>query len=298
MGITAQSSLLSALARADAKTIACGSLLLGGVMMLALLSSYSVFATFPGENGKIAFYKQVSGKFSIYTTNQDGSGLTRLTENKYYDRNPSWSPDARKIVFDSGDSGMSTTDIYVMNSDGTGITRLIDDPGFDIHPAYSPDGSKIVFQSDRDGDYEIYVMNAADGSGLIQLTNNSVADVTPSWSPDGTKIAFGSAENNGGPGGLYVMNTDSTSKTRLTDTTIGGAFPSWSPDGTKIAFETGGESQSEGEIWVLNSADGSGQTRLTGSEVRQAGEPSWSPDGQKITFIACDSSTRCDPGEL
>lgn len=48
---------------------------------------------------------------------------------------------------------------------------------------------KIAFASNRDGNYEIYVMDA-DGTNLIQLTDNQYNDTQPSWSPDGTQIVF------------------------------------------------------------------------------------------------------------
>ncbi|MGH2729468.1 MAG: TolB family protein, partial [Actinomycetota bacterium] len=48
---------------------------------------------------------------------------------------------------------------------------------------------RIAFASDRDGDYEIYVMNA-DGSNLEKLTDNSLDDLSPSWSPEGNRIVF------------------------------------------------------------------------------------------------------------
>ena len=56
-------------------------------------------------------------------------------------------------------------------------------------PAWSPDGRKIAFVSDRDGNSEIYVMNA-DGSGQRRLTRNPAYDADPAWSPDGRTIAF------------------------------------------------------------------------------------------------------------
>lgn len=55
--------------------------------------------------------------------------------------------------------------------------------------AFSGTNGKIAFQSNRDGNFEIYVMNA-DGSNQTRLTNNSASDVYAAWSPDGTKIAF------------------------------------------------------------------------------------------------------------
>ncbi|NIR36917.1 MAG: hypothetical protein GWN79_09475, partial [Actinobacteria bacterium] len=51
-------------------------------------------------------------------------------------------------------------DLYLMNADGTGVVRLTTDPSGDFDPDWSPDGSRIAFWSRRDGNPEIYVMNA------------------------------------------------------------------------------------------------------------------------------------------
>ncbi len=48
---------------------------------------------------------------------------------------------------------------------------------------------KIAFVSTRDGNSEIYVMNA-DGTNQTRLTNNSADDQNPSMSPDSTKFRF------------------------------------------------------------------------------------------------------------
>ena len=72
-------------------------------------------------------------------------------------------------------------------------------------PAWSPDGRRIAFTSERDGNPEIYVMNA-DGSGVTRLTYNDARDLDsfPAWSPDGRRIAFHS--NRDGNFEIYVMN--------------------------------------------------------------------------------------------
>jgi dipeptidyl aminopeptidase/acylaminoacyl peptidase len=66
---------------------------------------------------------------------------------------------------------------------------------------------RVAFVSSRDGDDEIFTMNA-DGSDVRQLTANAAADTRPDWSPDGTKIVFES--NRDGNSEIYVMNADVT----------------------------------------------------------------------------------------
>ena len=56
-----------------------------------------------------------------------------------------------------------------MNADGSGQTNLFNSLGNDVGPEWSPDGNKIVFLSQRDGNIEIYVMNA-DSTEQTRLT--------------------------------------------------------------------------------------------------------------------------------
>lgn len=137
---------------------------------------------------------------------------------------------------------------------------------------------QIVFQSDRDGDWEIYVMNA-DGSDLTQLTHNDAADEYPVWSPDGQKIAFKS--NRDGNYDIYVMEADGRHQRRLTDHPANDEDPAWSPDGARLAFHS--DRVSNLEIYLIN-ADGSGQEQQLTETIGKNGLPAWSPDGQKIAY--------------
>ena len=71
---------------------------------------------------------------------------------------------------------------------------------------------KIAFTSTRDGNSEIYVMNA-DGSGQVRLTNNTIYDHYPAWSPDGKKIAFTKSEN--GTSSVFIMNADGSGQMEI-----------------------------------------------------------------------------------
>ena len=71
----------------------------------------------------------------------------------------------------------------------------------------------IVFQSDRDGNYDLYVMNP-DGTDVRNLTSHSASDTAPIPSPDGRRIAFQS--NRDEDNEIYVLDLESGTHTNLT----------------------------------------------------------------------------------
>jgi len=242
---------------------------------------------FPGTNGKIAYTKVQGGCecWNVWVINADGTGDTKLTVEAPppalpWVAEPSWSPDGTQIAYTNYDNG----DIYVMNANGSNPHKITTS-GFNSLASWSPDGAHIVFESGRDGDQEIFVMNA-DGTGQTPLTANEfIADTDAQWSPDGVHIAFKSDRD--GHEEIYVMNADGTNQTRLTNRAISDLspdLPSWSPDGTHIAFSAYGVVDFTTRIFVMD-ANGSNQIPLTSGDARDY-FPSWSPDGVHITFTS------------
>jgi len=137
--------------------------------------------------------------------------------------------------------------------------------------------NRIVFGSNRNGNWEIYLMES-DENHLTPLTDNPAEDTFPVWSPDGKKIAFHSDRK--GNFDIYVMDADGTDLTPLTDNPRADTFPAWSPDGRKIAFQS--KRDGNKQIYVMN-ADGSNEARLTHDNVDDV-NPSWSPDGRYIVY--------------
>ena len=151
--------------------------------------------------------------------------------------------------------------------------------------------ARIAFVSDRDGNWEIYVMDA-DGGNPGRLTNHRGVDSSPSWSPDGKRIAFVSDRdghlNIRGRSNyeIYVMDADGGSQQNLTNDPNNDSSPSWSPDGKHIVFSSDRDNDRDHNIEIyMMDADGGNQQRLT-NNLTEDQYPSWSPDGKRIAFSA------------
>src|SRR5215204_7802946 len=166
-------------------------------------------AAFPGANGPIALVSDRDSTTTlndeIYLTDEHGSPAVRLTNHPATDTTPAVSPNGKQIAFASRrdtpefPNPEGELELYVMGAsdedgDGNGdhLRRLTDNAATDTTPAWSPGGRKLAFQSNRDGNNEIYVIDADGTSPPINLTNHPGNDQLPVFSPDGSRLAFGS----------------------------------------------------------------------------------------------------------
>lgn len=92
--------------------------------------------------------------------------------------------------------------------------------------AFSANARMIAFTSDRDGNNEIYIMNA-DGSEQKRITDEITEFWGVSWSPDGQKIAFGTNKDYNNE--IYIMNADGSEQKNLTNNPAVDLSPAWSP---------------------------------------------------------------------
>ncbi len=124
------------------------------------------------DGTKIALMGFGDGQNDIYTMNPDGSDRAKVTNDAASEGPPNWSPDGSRIAFDRSEgSSNSGEEIYVVKPDGTSLVNLTNNAeARDMVPAWSPDGTKIAFMSDRDGNWEIYVMNANGTGGIATST--------------------------------------------------------------------------------------------------------------------------------
>jgi hypothetical protein len=157
--------------------------------------------------------------------------------------------------------------------------------------------NKIVFTSNRDGNEEIYSMNA-DGTGQTRLTNDPANDYGPYWSPDGSKIVFQSERD--GNSEIYVMNADGTGQTRLTNNPAVDSSPAWSPDGSQIAFHS--DRNGNFDVFTMDATTGDARglfppTDLTNNPALDK-FPDWQPRSGGGGAHPTSTSVTCSPGTV
>lgn len=197
--------------------------------------------------------------FDIYTANLKGELISKLTDFKGYDAEPTVSPKGDKIVFTSLRSG--DLELYTMDIDGKNVKQVTNQLGYDGGAFFSPDGTKLIFRSSRPStpeaikkykdllakglvmpsNMELYVCNV-DGSDLKKITDLGQANWAPFFHPSGEKVIFSTnhkSEKGGRPTfNLFMINVDGSGLEQITYDDVFDAFPMFSYDGKRLIFSS------------------------------------------------------------
>jgi TolB protein len=236
---------------------------------------------FTGEAGvartRIAFVAQQGRNKELYVMDLDGAGIQALTADHSIALSPAWSFDGSLLLFTSYRGG-GGPGIWVVHSIGGKAYPISGRPGLNTSASYSPDGREIVCTLSRDGNSEIYLLDAR-GESPLRLTSNRAIDTSPAWSPTGRELAF-TSDRDGSPQ-VYLMDREGGNVRRLVYELGYTDSPAWSPKGDRIAFVArmpGGF-----DIYVCL-ADGRGlRPVVTGASNEN---PHWSPDGRHLVFTS------------
>jgi Tol biopolymer transport system component len=120
---------------------------------------------------------------AIYVMNADGSDFHRITRLRLNAGSPDWSPNGKRIVFNSSYEGQAAVEIYTVRPNGTGLRRVRNEPkdSFSFEPVWSPNGKRIAFaHGTRTTPPHIWTMKR-NGKGLRQVTRGPKPDVRPDW---------------------------------------------------------------------------------------------------------------------
>lgn len=174
-----------------------------------------------------------------------------------------------------------TPGIYQLRSTVADTLRpVLADRSANIQPALSPDRTRIAFSSNREGSYDLYLMDA-DGSSLRRLTTDSGAEGEPAWTPDGSRLVY-TATPQGGKPQLFVLRPDGRPAQALTDEPGGNHSPAISPDGRTIAFVSTRDGNQE--IYLMPVEGGGAPRRLTRTGQRES-QPRFLPSGDLIYSV-------------
>jgi len=206
-------------------------------------------------------------------------------------RNPAWSSDGRRVVYEKTDYTPRPQNqrLYSWNPDYE--YRFTD-----VFPSFSPQGvltTTGLSATLGNPQTPISTMNA-DGSNLRQVFHDPAgAAMMSSWSPDGDRLVFGFGGFFGAryarPARLVMIDADGSNRRDLTEALPNAGFPDWSPDGNFIVYRVWGDDGHGGEargLRLLDLRDGSVEV-LT---EEWDNFPYWSPDGELILFTRQRSS--------
>ncbi|MEQ9266481.1 MAG: winged helix-turn-helix domain-containing protein [Balneolaceae bacterium] len=133
-------------------------------------SQWELHPSYSKLHGKLAFSSNRSGSFEIWTSDQDGSNLQKLSDiGSSLTGMPAWSPAGDVIAFDSRING--TSDIFIIDDSGMGTYQLTKGSSNDMSPTWSADGSAIYFASDRSGSWELW-KKPINGDNSVRVTTN------------------------------------------------------------------------------------------------------------------------------
>lgn len=145
---------------------------------------------------------------------------------------PQFSPDGRKIAFESTRTG--AYEIWMCRSDGSGLIQLTHFNSATGTPRWAPDGQQIAFDSSTSGNADIFVVDSEGGSPR-RFTRESSSEQVPSWSHDGRWIYF--ASDRTGRHEVWKMPSAGGSPVQVTH--HGGFAAFESPDGKFLYYAKG-----------------------------------------------------------
>lgn len=236
------------------------------------------------SNGRIAFTYLAD----IWTADENGQNVQRLTVNKARDAYPRFSPDGKWIAFSSDRNG--NLDVFIIPASGGTAKQLTSHSADDTVLGWTPDGKGVLFSSQRGEDFGMARLYVVSVDGGMPWRAGPDMGNTASFSPDGNRIAYnpkGQVYWRKYYRGAYATDVwieDISAKkfTQLTDFDGLDSWPMWSRDGD-IYFVSDRDGNGLTNIWRISDKGGKAD-KVTSFRTGDVRFPSISADGRTIVF--------------
>ena len=149
--------------------------------------------------------------YKLMVSDVDGARERLILESNHPIMSPSWSPDAKELVYVSFETGRPA--VFRQNLANANRKQLTDFRGLNGAPSWSPDGKKLALVLSKDGNPEIYTFDLRKEK-FIRHTNHFAIDTEPSWAPDSKSLVFTS--DRGGSPQIYRLTLKNGEVQRLT----------------------------------------------------------------------------------
>ncbi len=237
---------------------------------------------FSPDAQEILFTSTRDGNAEIYLVNRDGTNVRRLTNNPAWESFASFSPDGTQISYNS-DRTNEKNNVYLMNLDGIGKETPLPTGNYGNYVgngAWSFDGTKIAFSSDRNGNEDIFVIDAEINKPRSLISDNNADLNYPTVSKAGKLIVYLAQTNRDN---YEIRSFDIETKSiRKIYSLKNETNLSLSPDGKTIVFQEKIEGNTE---ICLIEIDGSNIRNISKNLSIDVGAK-FSPDGRKIAFLS------------
>ena len=223
---------------------------------------------------RIVFIGNVGGRKNLYVCDADGQGVQQITRDGVPCLSPTWGRDATTVFYTSFVSGYP--DVYRINLGNYSRTRLISFPGVNVGADISPDGGRLALTLSKDGNPDIYVVDAASRQATRVTRTQTCAEASPSWSPNGQQLVY--VSNKARLPHLYIISAAGGAERRLTFKGSENVEPDWGTDG-RIVY-----SSKRGGRYQLCLATAGGEGEQLTSDGYDHEDPSWAPDNRHVVY--------------
>ncbi|MGH9967948.1 MAG: S41 family peptidase [Pyrinomonadaceae bacterium] len=235
------------------------------------------------HNGRIVF----SYLGDIWTADENGQNLQRLTVNRARDVYGRFSPDGKWIAFSSERNG--NLDVYIIPAEGGAAKQLTFHSADDTVLGWRPDSQAVLFSSNRGEDFtpQLYLVSVAGG---LPTKAGTDMGVQAAYSPDGRRLAYNPKSQvywrkyyrGANQSDIVVMDVAAKQFTQLTDFEGHDSWPMWGHDGD-IYFVSDRDGNGLTNIWRISESGGKAD-RVTTFKTGDVRWPAISADGRVIVF--------------